>query len=564
MSAQAWKHKLASTDSGRMPTPPSAPSPTGDDAYSTASSSTPNPSLGRKRKSNHHSSGSFKRHKRSSVESRTVSVTRLPVPICEDSSTSEQEPSHESSTLSESESSIAQVSEPLPTVKEEPLSPEERPRSLRVSLSLPDEVETGSPFRKIASPPNRVEGVLKSPGGPQPSTLPSTLPSWEDISTSVATSRDSPPLAPNTVFPLSPTTIGATVDLPTAPMPASPPRQETDRKRKPSDLQLETATKKVSPPAKHVPPAVPTPTTDDVFLSSTTVCTTTTKSVASPQSTFHHIQTTSKPKLNPPVRKAAIVSTTTAHSLSHAAAKQHIHTVTKTHLPAATPVIKSDSPITAVPRATPFTATPLPQPQVPDKKRPASLPKPTSVVVTPGTSPQVTGTPEFTQANPTNLITSTPTSTQPLPNQGQKKPGTLTPGRAQSKKLPPSATASPSQTPVQTLVSSAMSTALASVVGGINNSEPEGQQKQQTDAPQLSSRSSGPGLVSTSDGDVVITGVETKLPVSSAEHTQKQASSAHVTSQRLSPQQERPQDLYHKRTSDSAPKKVVAKTVVRH
>ena len=561
MSAQAWKHKLASTDSGRMPTPPSAPSPTGDDAYSTASSSTPNPSLGRKRKSNHHSSGSLKRQKRSSVESRTVSVTRLPVPICEDSSTSEQEPSHESSTLSESESSIAQVSEPLPTVKEEPLSPEERPRSLRVSLSLPDEVETGSPFRRIASPPNRVESVLKSSGGPQPSTLPS----WEDISTSVATSRSSPPPAPNTVFPLSPTTICATVDLPTAPMPTSPPKQETDRKRKPSDLQLETATKKVSPPAKHVPPAVPTPTTDDVFLSTTTVCTTTTKSVASPQSTSHHIQTTSKPKLNPPVHKATIVSTTTAHSLSHAAAKQHIHTVTKTHLSAATPVIKSDSPVTSVSRATPFTATPLPQPQVPDKKRPASLPKPTSVVVTPGTSPQVTGTPEFTQATPTNLITSTPTSTQqPLPNQGQKKPVTLTPGRAQSKKLPPSATASPSQTPVQTFVSSAMSTALASVVGVINNSEPEGQQKQQTDAPQLSSRSSGPSLVSTSDGDVVITGVETKLPVPSAEHTQKQASSPHVTSQHLSSQQERPQDLYHKRTSDSAPKKVVAKTVVRY
>ena len=544
-----------------MPTPPSAPSPTGDDAYSTASSSTPNPSLGRKRKSNHHSSGSLKRQKRSSVESRTVSVTRLPVPICEDSSTSEQEPSHESSTLSESESSIAQVSEPLPTVKEEPLSPEERPRSLRVSLSLPDEVETGSPFRRIASPPNRVESVLKSSGGPQPSTLPS----WEDISTSVATSRSSPPLAPNTVFPLSPTTIGATVDLPTAPMPTSPPKQETDRKRKPSDLQLETATKKVSPPAKHVSPAVPTPTTDDVFLSTTTVCTTTTKSVASPQSTSHHIQTTSKPKLNPPVHKATIVSTTTAHSLSHAAAKQHIHTVTKTHLSAATPVIKSDSPVTSVSRATPFTATPLPQPQVPDKKRPASLPKPTSVVVTPGTSPQVTGTPEFTQATPTNLITSTPTSTQqPLPNQGQKKPVTLTPGRAQSKKLPPSATASPSQTPVQTFVSSAMSTALASVVGVINNSEPEGQQKQQTDAPQLSSRSSGPSLVSTSDGDVVITGVETKLPVPSAEHTQKQASLPHVTSQHLSSQQERPQDLYHKRTSDSAPKKVVAKTVVRY
>ena len=544
-----------------MPTPPSAPSPTGDDAYSTASSSTPNPSLGRKRKSNHHSSGSLKRQKRSSVESRTVSVTRLPVPICEDSSTSEQEPSHESSTLSESESSIAQVSEPLPTVKEEPLSPEERPRSLRVSLSLPDEVETGSPFRRIASPPNRVESVLKSSGGPQPSTLPS----WEDISTSVATSRSSPPLAPNTVFPLSPTTIGATVDLPTAPMPTSPPKQETDRKRKPSDLQLETATKKVSPPAKHVPPAVPTPTTDDVFLSTTTVCTTTTKSVASPQSTSHHIQTTSKPKLNPPVHKATIVSTTTAHSLSHAAVKQHIHTVTKTHLSAATPVIKSDSPVTSVSRATPFTATPLPQPQVPDKKRPASLPKPTSVVVTPGTSPQVTGTPEFTQATPTNLITSTPTSTQqPLPNQGQKKPVTLTPGRAQSKKLPPSATASPSQTPVQTFVSSAMSTALASVVGVINNSEPEGQQKQQTDAPQLSSRSSGPSLVSTSDGDVVITGVETKLSVPSAEHTQKQASSPHVTSQHLSSQQERPQDLYHKRTSDSAPKKVVAKTVVRY
>jgi len=233
LSAQAWKHKLAYTDGSRMQTLPSAGSPLRDsDACSPTSSSTPDPNPSRKRKQKQHP-GSLKRQKRSSVESRTVSVTRLSVPICDDSSTSEQEPSHDSSTLSENESSVPQDGELLQCIKEEPLSPEEkRPRSLRVSLSFPDEFETGSPFRKITSPPV-LEGVAKSPKGPQPNMLPL----WEDITTAVpVTSQDNNPSPVDTrsssdaTFTPSPTTIGATVDLPSAPMLASSPWQDSDRK----------------------------------------------------------------------------------------------------------------------------------------------------------------------------------------------------------------------------------------------------------------------------------------------------------------------------------------------
>ena len=73
-------------------------------------------------------------------------------------------------------------------------------------------------------------------------------------------------------------------------------------------------------------------------------------------------------------------------------------------------------------------------------------------------------------------------------------------------------------------------------------------------------------LVPASDGDdVIITGVETKIPVSQSEHTQKPAYVPHH-SHHFSPRQERQQELFQGGASDLAnmtPKKVVAKTVVR-
>ena len=564
LSAQAWKHKLASTDGSRMQSPPAAGSPPRDsDACSPTSSSTPDPNPSRKRKLKQQSV-SLKRQKRSSVESRTVSVTRLSVPICEDSSTSEQDPSHDSSTLSENESSVPQDGELLHCIKEEPLSPEERrPRSLRVSLSFPDEFETGSPFRKMTSPPV-LEGVAKSP----------LLPLWEDITTMVPVTSPSPVSTSNTTFALSPTTIGATVDLPSAPMLSSPTCKDSDRRVADSKVAITSSTETVSvSPTQCMAPVAPQPS--DVVKQPAAVGSNTTS-----QSTV-----VKPPLTKPTIRKPAIVSTVTAHSQPHN--KLLTHVATKTPVPAAVSVIHSDmtsQAVAAASHAVAFTATPLPQPtqQTSDKKRPASLPKQPADVVS-GTftkGPQATGTPEFTQATPSNVITSAPTLVQPVPKpvptpvskpaptkQGplvqQPKAATLTPGSIHSEKLPPSATGSPTQTPIQSLVSSAMSTALASVVCDIN--VPNGERH----IPQQRMQTSSTKLVSTSDGeDVIITGVEKKVSVSQSDHTQRQpyvSHHGHHFSQ-ISPRQERQQELLQGRASDLAnitPKKVVAKTVVR-
>lgn len=572
LSAQAWKHKLASTDGSRMQTLPSAGSPLRDsDACSPTSSSTPDPNPSRKRKQKQHP-GSLKRQKRSSVESRTVSVTRLSVPICDDSSTSEQEPSHDSSTLSENESSVPQDGELLQCIKEEPLSPEEkRPRSLRVSLSFPDEFETGSPFRKITSPPV-LEGVAKSPKGPQPNMLPL----WEDITTAVpvTSSQDNPsPVdtrsSSDATFTPSPTTIGATVDLPSASMLASSPWQDSDRKV--ADLQVETITVKTvtESPTKCMASVAPQPS--DVVEQPAPIGPNTTQ----PQSTvvMHPKPPLTKPKLTSPIRKPAIVSTSTVTTLPQPHNKPLTHIATNALVPSAASAIQSEvisQAIAVASPAVPFTASPLPQPtqQTSDKKRPASLPKQPAVAVVSTPFTKGPGTPEFTQATPSNVITSTPTLVQPAPKPPTKqgppvqppKAATLTPGSTYSKKLPPAATGSHSQTPIQSLVSSAMSTALASVVGSINNGE------RQTDSLQQKMQTSSTKLVLTSDGDdVIITGVETKIPVSQSERTQKQAYVPHH-SHHFSPRQERQQELFQGGASDLAnmtPKKVVAKTVVR-
>jgi len=478
--------------------------------------------------------------------------------------------------LSENESSVPQDGELLQCIKEEPLSPEEkRPRSLRVSLSFPDEFETGSPFRKITSPPV-LEGVGEIPKGPQPNMLPL----WEDITTAVpvTSSQDNPsPVdtrsSSDATFTPSPTTIGATVDLPSAPMLASSPWQDSDRKV--ADLQVETTTVKTvtESPTKCMASVAPQPS--DVVEQPAPIGPNTTQ----PQSTvvMHPKPPLTKPKLTSPIRKPAIVSTSTVTTLSQPHNKPLTHIATKALVPSAASAIQSEvisqAAIAVASHAVPFTASPLPQPtqQTSDKKRPASLPKQPAVAVAVVSTAftKGPGTPEFTQATPSNVITSTPTLVQPAPKPPTKqgppvqppKAATLSPGSTTySKKLPPAATGSHSQTPIQSLVSSAMSTALASVVGSINNGE------RQTDSLQQRMQTSSTKLVPTSDGDdVIITGVETKIPVSQSERTQKQAYVPHH-SHHFSPRQERQQELFQGGASDLAnmtPKKVVAKTVVR-
>ena len=167
-SADVWRHKLASTDRSQ------ASSEQKDiESFSEGSPSTTE-IVGKKRRKPHTSEGSRKRQKRASVESHTVSVTRLSVPICEESSTStDQEQSYDSITLSDTEANPPQAVESLPPIVEEPLN--KRPRSLRVSLSLPEEVESESPIGKVVKASHK----FKTPEF----TPPTTLPTWEEIAT---------------------------------------------------------------------------------------------------------------------------------------------------------------------------------------------------------------------------------------------------------------------------------------------------------------------------------------------------------------------------------------------
>ena len=174
-SAETWKQKLAST-AGR-PSPgllaTTGPTHSSDTALS-PSSSPPTELRGLSKRIRPHFAAAAavrKRPRKPSVQSQTLSVTRISVPVHEDSSSPKSDIQEEEmfrspakiaknehhvfsspdrSPESNKDSKIAKGSPPgavtkLPSVSES----EERPRSLRVSLSLPDEVEPGSPLEKV-------------------------------------------------------------------------------------------------------------------------------------------------------------------------------------------------------------------------------------------------------------------------------------------------------------------------------------------------------------------------------------------------------------------------------
>ena len=176
---EAWKHKLASTEisksRGEIESSPAAID--SDATYSPGSTPEPSsgPALGFKRKKTHISiSYRHKRQKRSSVEARTVSVTRFTGPIStDDSSTStDHDPPSRDSTFSEE--NFRATTSPI-AMETQKVSTETRPRSLRVSLTFPEEVEPGTPLDKViklASPPHLSY------------TKPNPVLPWEDASKS--------------------------------------------------------------------------------------------------------------------------------------------------------------------------------------------------------------------------------------------------------------------------------------------------------------------------------------------------------------------------------------------
>lgn len=120
-----------------------------------------------------------KRPRKSSVQSQTLSVTRISVPVHEDSISPRPEKGENASRSSSSNQSLplnteapkkSQISQNnIPEVSSQ--LPPKKPRHLRVSLSLPEEVEPGSPLEKI---------VMKSEKLHSPKFLGSSLPLWDD------------------------------------------------------------------------------------------------------------------------------------------------------------------------------------------------------------------------------------------------------------------------------------------------------------------------------------------------------------------------------------------------
>ena len=149
-----------------------------------------------------------KRPRKSSVQSQTLSVTRIPVPVHSESNRSPRSDlsqeggggRHEDVVIrSPRENQAGKVDLFLPKLSPPgvnshpqiagpPLFPSERkPRSLRVSLNLPDEVEPGSPMEKI----RKTQRILS------PKFAISSLPLWEDglgPKTTVSSSAATPPM----------------------------------------------------------------------------------------------------------------------------------------------------------------------------------------------------------------------------------------------------------------------------------------------------------------------------------------------------------------------------------
>ena len=264
--SEAWKPKpynvLSSEDGDSEP------------VYISSGKSTPEPSpaaahsaqAGVKRKRRHHGiasgsgggaggGGHVKKQKRSSVESRTVSVTRVSLPVYDSSSAEEMDTSRDSSVCESSFSS----GHGLDSIKEEEsVVHERRPRSLRVSLSIPDEVEPGTPFDKVM----RVHHQRVSSPQHHPSSAETKeLPSWENFENSNLLHRaSSPKQRPQTLptekpdirFPKSNT---ANVK----PAPETAVAAASKNATAPSAFLASPLPISSSPKLSHPPPAVVTP-----------------------------------------------------------------------------------------------------------------------------------------------------------------------------------------------------------------------------------------------------------------------------------------------------------------
>ncbi len=571
LSPKAWKHKLASTSQTRSsaspfkePDVPNSPSSNIEAPVATA---------GKKRR-RPHTGGSLKKKKRSSVESHTVSVQRLSGPLFEESSTSDH---RDTPPCSDKEPSLPPTSpETHVSIKEQPLPVADnvkRPRTLRVSLSIPGEVEPGTPLDKVVSKAN----------GSTPSTViqttpASNLPSWDEI----ASTTYGPKSAQQALSPLWVTSVAKT----STPLAAPLKHQSVSPNDKPTDELSPPATKRASGKkrkfeatiGKEQPTLAGTPSPpDDVFESMDS----SSDSVAINTST----NTTTSSGTPQPIIGAADASTakvTSRPKVISLAGTVGSPVVTSSSAVPVVAMLASPLPTTPVSKALEHVASPaLPSPVQPgvlvgSSSSGRSFTEPPQVGYKAESKPtnQETVTPGFTQGQHlSKVVVSTITmpgatrqhspgsqvvgSELGHPSQVQQSSGSSQTPVSRSSQTPVSGS---SQTPVSqpaqvkvvgtaatkvvspgraSLVPNAMSTALPTK-GRLNNGQSPVQPPMETAANRA-------------DADVIITGVERK------EGHVLTLSSAPTLSH--SSQPPRPHIL---RPGDSRPKKVIAKTVVKH
>ena len=263
LPSEAWKPKSYAP-----------PSEDGDSepVYISSGKSTPEPSphpsssaqVGVKRKRLNHGTspgsgggGHIKKQKRSSVESRTVSVTRVSVPVYDSSSAEEMDTSRDSSVCESSFSSSGPQG--LGSIREEESAVHERrPRSLRVSLSIPDEVEPGTPFDKVMKVHHHQR--VSSPHHRDLSSAETKeLPSWENFENSNLLHRASSPKQRPKTLTTEKSDILFTKSNTTTVKPAPEPAVSTPSKNTPSAFLASPLPISSSPKLSHLPAAVATP-----------------------------------------------------------------------------------------------------------------------------------------------------------------------------------------------------------------------------------------------------------------------------------------------------------------
>lgn len=532
---------------------------------------------GRKRR-RPHAGGGLKRQKRSSVESHTVSVQRLSGPLLEDSSGSpEQDHSRDSPTFSDREPSPPPPvsSEPLLAIKEEPLPVDntKRPRSLRVSLSIPDEVEPGTPLDKVvtrASSSNHSTLLQATPT--------SNLPLWDDITAQKSS-------VPQTLSPLqvssfpkpsTPVTSPAqshrlrptespVVEVRTVSMLAS---SLASQKGVLSDTSASKAAGETNSPKQ---PGMPSPplsnTSDDVF-----------ESTDSPPAKVSTTQ-----RMSTPVSSQGAPTPTLSATEPKVASRPKVMTLPKTTAESPIGTNTSGAPVVAM------LASPLPKTFMPSSKAtehttssPRGTPPPRSVTdqlsVSIATLPKP---PERSsketlqvgyQGASTNSDMASNEVATPLFTQGQLESKVLVSTitdpkapRASLQQLPKLSAGSQSPVPVSKVIGAAgtklvspQHTPVQSLASNTASATPTTTRMALTSVQQMPASTRPTNLPKPMDTDVVITGVSGKkeghvLP----EHVLP--ASGDPSLNHPMPQQQRPHNL---RTIDSRTKKVIAKTVV--